>query len=45
MEADDTPLRAILSAHDPRFIEVDDSGVLMNVNTPADYGRLTRSRG
>lgn len=45
MEVDDIPLRTILSAHAPHFVEVDDPGVLMNINTPADYQRLTRSGG
>jgi len=38
--ADDTPLRDIVRAARPRRLAVDDVGVTINANTPADLARL-----
>ncbi|MCB9529590.1 MAG: NTP transferase domain-containing protein [Myxococcales bacterium] len=40
LAADDTPLSALLARARPRHLPVDDPGVCLNVNTPADLTRL-----
>lgn len=45
LAADDTPLSAILSGVRPSAIPVDDPGVLVNVNTPAELRTLGRGSG
>ncbi len=44
LEPDDLPLRDLLARMEIIVLEVNDPGVLLNVNTPADYARLGRSR-
>lgn len=40
IEPDDRPLRDLLQAASPVAVAVDDPGVLLNINTPADYQRI-----
>lgn len=37
---DDTPLRDVIAAFGIRRVDIDDPGILLNVNTPADLARL-----
>ncbi|MCA9537378.1 MAG: NTP transferase domain-containing protein [Myxococcales bacterium] len=41
LEADDTPLRELLAAAPALTLPVDDPGVLLNLNTPADFAAVT----
>jgi len=44
LEPDDLPLRDVLAQMEVIALQVNDPGVVLNVNTPADYARLSRSR-
>ena len=44
LDTDDLPLRDLLAPLETRTLHVEDPGVVLNINTPDDYARLTRSR-